>query len=158
LSADETIANLLSTKSTLRTVGRYVITDDPTRIEIDVVFRYLSRESYWRQGISRERVERAMRMSLCLAAIAAGDQSPTVGFIRVVTDTATHAWLDDLFVLPEHRGHGLGRALVGAALEHPAVADSSMQLLLTADAHPLYARDGFALFPRPDHFMARWSQ
>ncbi len=39
-----------------------------------------------------------------------------VAFARVVTDTVTHAWLDDVFVLPEHRGQGLAGGLIAAAL------------------------------------------
>lgn len=156
MAAPDTIAHLLSTRSTLHRSGRYEITDDPARVDVDTVHRYLSRESYWRRGISRDRVERAMQMSLPIAAVEAGERPLTVGFMRVVTDSVTHAWFDDLFVLPEHRGHGLGRALVQAGLGHPAVADASMQLLFTADAHAFYARDGFQPFPDPRVLMARW--
>ena len=31
-----------------------------------------------------------------------------VDFARMVTDLATFAWLCDVFVLPKHRGSGLG--------------------------------------------------
>jgi GNAT superfamily N-acetyltransferase len=61
----------------------------------------------------------------------------------VVTDKATFAWLADVFVLPEHRGHGLGKLLVEAALGHPDLAGHKRWLLGTADAHGLYRRYGF---------------
>ena len=149
------IASLLTTASTLRRFGAYEITDDPERVDIDVVHGFLSGESYWRGGVSREAVERSVRMSLPLSVHLETATPTTVAFARVVTDTVTHAWLDDLFVLREHRRRGIAGALVEAALAHPAVAGSSMQLLLTADAHALYAQHGFVPFPDPHALMAR---
>lgn len=149
------VAALLTTASTLRRYGPYEITDDPARVDLDVVHAFLSRDSYWRRGVSRERVATSVRMSLPLSVHLATSTPAMVGFARVVTDTVTHAWLDDLFVLREHRGRGVAGALVDAALTHPAVADASLQLLLTADAHALYARHGFQAFPDPRALMAR---
>jgi predicted GNAT family acetyltransferase len=154
MSTDADVATLLSTRSTLRRIGRYEITDDPDRVDVDVVHAFLSDESYWRRGVARERVATSVRMSLALS-VHLGTTRPTmVGFARVVTDTVTHAWLD-VFVLPEHRRQGLAGALVEAALAHPAVADATFQLLLTADAHSLYARHGFRPFPDSAALMAR---
>ena len=73
----------------------------------------------------------------------------------MVTDTVTHAWLDDLFVLREHRRRGIASALIRAILKHPAVADASLQLLPTADAQNLYERHGFRPFADGAGFMAR---
>ncbi len=149
------VASLLTTRSTLGRFGPYEITDDPDRVDVDVVHAFLSEESYWRRGVSRDRVATSVRMSLPLSIHLATAAPTMVGFARIVTDTVTHAWLDDVFVLREHRGRGLAGALVDAALEHPAVAGASMQLLLTADAHALYARHGFQPFPDPRALMAR---
>ena len=149
------VASLLTTRSTLRWVGRYEVTDDPDRVDVDVVHAFLAEESYWRRGVPRERVVTSVRMSLPLSVHLASATPTLVGFARVVTDTVTHAWLDDVFVLPEHRRRGLAGALVDAALAHPAVRDATFQLLLTADAHELYARHGFRPFPEPGALMGR---
>ncbi len=149
------IASLLTTASTLAHVGPYEITDDPRRVDLDVVHGFLSRESYWRRGVSRDVVETSVRWSLPLSVHLATATPTMVGFARVVTDTVTHAWLDDVFVVREHRGRGIGGALVDAALGHPAVAGAAMHLLLTADAHELYARHGFRPFPEPRALMVR---
>ncbi len=151
-------AFLLTTASTLGRLGPYEITDDPDRVDVDAVHAFLSGESYWRRGVPRERVARSIRMSLPLSVHLTAAAPTMVAFARVVTDTVTHAWLDDVFVLPEHRRRGIAGALVEAALAHPAVADASLQLLLTADAHALYARHGFAPFPDPGALMARQPQ
>jgi GNAT superfamily N-acetyltransferase len=149
------LASLLTTRSTLRRIGRYEVTDDPDRVDLDVVHAFLSQESYWRRGVARERVATSVRMSLPLSVHLATATPTMVGFARVVTDTVTHAWLDDVFVLPEHRRRGLAGALIDAALAHPAVRGATFQLLLTADAHSLYARHGFRPFPEPGALMAR---
>jgi predicted GNAT family acetyltransferase len=149
------LAGLLSTRSTLRQIGQYEISDDPDRVDLDVVHAFLSEESYWRRGVARERVATSVRMSLPFSVHEMTTEPTMVGFARVVTDTVTHAWLDDVFVLREHRRRGLAGALVEAALAHPAVADATFQLLLTADGHALYARHGFRPFPEPGALMAR---
>jgi GNAT superfamily N-acetyltransferase len=149
------VASLLTTRSTLAWLGRYEVTDDPDRVDLDVVHAFLAGESYWRSGTTRERVATSVRMSLPLSVHLTTATPTMVAFARVVTDTVTHAWLDDVFVLREHRRRGIAGALVDAALAHPAVAGATMQLLLTADAHALYARSGFEPFPEPRALMAR---
>ncbi len=151
-------ASQLTTASTRARLGPYVITDDPGQVDLDVVHGFLTGESYWRRTITREQVETAVRMSLPLSVHLATSRPTMVGFVRVVTDTVTHAWLDDLFVIREHRRRGLGGALVAAALAHPAVRGAELQLLLTQDAHELYARHGFQPFPDPGALMGRFRQ
>jgi ribosomal protein S18 acetylase RimI-like enzyme len=149
------LAGLLTTRSTLRVIGPYEITDDPDRVDIAVAHTFLAQDSYWRRGVAYERVATSIRMSLPLSVHLPRATPTMVGFIRIVTDTVTHAWLDDLFVLREHRGRGIAGALIRAALQHPAVEDASLQLLLTADAQSLYERHGFRRFPDGADLMAR---
>jgi GNAT superfamily N-acetyltransferase len=60
-----------------------------------------------------------------------------------VSDGVTFAYLADVFVLPEHRGDGRGRALVDEMVARGPFAGVRWYLR-TADAHGLYARFGFA--------------
>jgi predicted GNAT family acetyltransferase len=149
------LAGSLSTHSTLARIGPYEITDDPRRVDVAAVHAFLAHDSYWRKGVTLDRVAAAVRMSLPISVHLTTATPRMVGFARVVTDTVTHAWIDDVFVLREHRRRGIAGALISAAIAHPAVADASMQLLLTADAHPLYARYGFHQFPEPGALMFR---
>src|SRR5436305_12554382 len=84
----------------------YEIATDPSRLDRDLIHRFLSEESYWAKGRSREIVDRSIENSMCFG-VYEGD-STQVAFARVVTDRCTFAWLADVFVVPEHRGHGLG--------------------------------------------------
>jgi GNAT superfamily N-acetyltransferase len=131
--------------------GAYRLSADPARLQPDVIHAWLSRESYWAQGIPRGTVVRSLAGSLCAGAYAADDAQ--VAFARVVTDRATFGWLADVFVLPAHRGAGLGQALVAHLLAHPDLQGLRRLMLATADAHGLYARFGFQPLEKPERFM-----
>jgi GNAT superfamily N-acetyltransferase len=117
----------------------FVISTDRERLDLDVVHKFLSEEAYWSPGVPRERVERSIQHSICFGLYEGAHQ---IGFARAVTDRAAFAWLADVFVLPEHRGKGLGVWLVETVLSHPDL--EQLRLMLgTADAHSLYERYGF---------------
>jgi GNAT superfamily N-acetyltransferase len=65
-----------------------------------------------------------------------------VGFARAVSDTHTVSYLADVYVLPEHRGRGLGVELVRFTVDEEPLR-STKWLLHTQDAHGLYRRLGF---------------
>ena len=121
------------------TRGEFVISTDRERLDLDVIHKFLSEEAYWSPGVPRERVERSIENSICFGLYEGAEQ---VGFARAVTDRAAFAWLADVFVLPSHRGRGLGVWLVETVLSHPDL--KTLRIMLgTADAHSLYERYGF---------------
>ncbi|MEK7252740.1 MAG: GNAT family N-acetyltransferase, partial [Actinomycetota bacterium] len=132
--------------------GDYVISDDPALVDVDLVYAWLADTSYWAKGRTRETVQRSIANSIPLGVYHRG---ATVGFARVVTDRATFAWLCDVFVVEEHRGSGLGKALVEAAVTHPDLQEVKRFVLATADAHDLYRQYGFEVLDRPDRWMIR---
>ena len=131
--------------------GEYVISDDPERFDADAMHDFLEREGYWAQGRSREQTLVGAANSVVLGVY--GPDGSMVGGARIVTDRATFGWLTDVYVLAEHRGRGLGRAVVAAACEHPEVAGIKRLLLRTADAHELYRSLGFTEPPAPERWM-----
>ena len=126
------------------------ISTDPARLDRELIHRYLSDESYWARGRTREQSERIIDRSLCFGAYDSGGRQ--VGYARVVTDGVTFGYLADVFVVPEVRGRGIGKALMDAVLEHPDVRDVARLTLLTADAHGLY--EGFGFGPIDD--LPKW--
>ena len=126
------------------------ICTDPARLDREAIHAFLSREAYWALGISREVVDRAIEGSISFGAYVAGAQ---VGFARAVTDGATFAWVADVFVLPSHRGRGIGTQIVEAVLAHPRVSAARNVLLGTADAHDLYTPLGFGPLPQPERYL-----
>lgn len=126
------------------------IDTDPADIDLDVVHGFLSQHAYWCQGIPRALLAKALANSLCFSAWRDGAQ---VGFARIVGDRATFGYLADVFVLPEHRGEGIAKALVAAAMAHPEVQGLRRIMLATRDAHALYAGFGFGPPARPETLM-----
>jgi GNAT superfamily N-acetyltransferase len=128
---------------------RFVVTTDPSRIDARAVHAYLE-QSYWAAGIPLSVVERAIARSLCFSVL---DGDRQIGFARVVTDAATFAYLCDVYVLEEYRGYGLGEWLIRTVAAHPDLQGLRRFLLMTRDAHGLYAKVGFALIARPERCM-----
>jgi GNAT superfamily N-acetyltransferase len=70
----------------------------------------------------------------------------------VLTDRARVAWLSDVFVVDEYRGHGLGKWLVETIMADPRLSPVGRWLLATRDAHDLYRRFGWEDAPA-DRYM-----
>ena len=128
----------------------YEISTDQDRLDVDLVFRFLSEESYWSPGIPRAVVERSINNSMCFGVYHGEVQ---VGFARIVTDKATFALVADVFIMEAHRGKGLSKWLLHEVVEHPDLQGLRRLLLLTSDAHSLYAQFGFTEIGNPGRFM-----
>lgn len=133
-------------------MDKYSISTDKARLDVAMIHRYLSTESYWALNIPREIVERSIENSLCFGVYLADAQ---VGFARVITDQATFAYLSDVFILPEHRGNGLSKQLMQTISDWPTLQGLRRWMLATNDAHALYAQFGFTTPDQPELLMQR---
>ena len=131
----------------------FQVSTDRTRLDIPMIYRFLSENSTWAVGISRTVVERSIENSLCFGGYLDGRQ---IAFARVITDYATTAHLADVFVIPEYRGRGYAKQLIRMVMDHPSLQRLRRFTLNTSDAHTLYARFGFAPSERPDTLMERF--
>ncbi|MCI1018095.1 GNAT family N-acetyltransferase [Microbacterium sp. C5A9] len=130
---------------------------DVALIDRELVHHWLSDQSYWAQGRTRETQDAAMDASRNYCILDADDRQ--VAYARVVTDGVTFAWLCDVFVDEASRGHGLGKMLVEGVIDD--LQNSSMVkriVLATSTADGLYARYGFAESPGPNRYMIRQMQ
>jgi len=130
--------------------GEYSISTDPERIDVDVVYEFLT-NCYWAKGIPRDIVARSIAHALCFGIYhgSAGQ----VGFARVISDFATIAYLGDVFVLEAHRGQGLSKWMMECIRQHPALQGLRRWILLTRDAHGLYSQFGFTPLKSPERYM-----
>ncbi len=117
----------------------YTISDDRARLDMAFVHASLE-QAYWAVDRPRAVTERSFAHCLCFGIYGRDQQ---VGFARLLTDYATRAHLADVFIQPDARGLGLGKALVATILAHPELTTVDHWTLTTADAHGLYARFGF---------------
>jgi GNAT superfamily N-acetyltransferase len=143
--------------------GAYSIDADKGHLDIDVIHQYLSEESYWAKGRTRQEVETTIEHSFCFGVYheesGSNDQGlKLVGYARLIHDGLTVAYVADVFVLPAHRGQGLGKWLVETIVAYPAVAHIRRWMLFTASAQGLYSQYGFAELEEPKNFMLRLNQ
>ena len=131
------------------TRGKYSITTDPQKLDLDAIHAYLSR-SFWAEGIPKDTVARSLANSLCFGLL---DEGAQVGLARVVTDRATYAYLCDVYVLESYRTRGLGKWLIETVMAHPDLQGLRRFQLVTRDAHGLYSRHGFAPPAHPERHM-----
>ncbi len=124
--------------------GGYELDDDPGRLDRDAIWDFLSTEAYWNRWRTRDGVEAEIAAAWRVVGLYC--DGTQVGFGRVMSDGASVAYLDDVYILAGHRGKGLGRALV-SELVNAAGGERMRWFLHTADAHAFYARLGFVQAP-----------
>jgi RimJ/RimL family protein N-acetyltransferase len=130
--------------------GSYELDDDPARIDPAAAAAFLTTAAYW----GRWRAEPDIRRQIAAAwrLIGAYDEAGAmVGFARAISDGGS-AYLADVYVLPAHRGRGLGKAIVAMMIEQGPGAGFRW-MLHTSDAYGLYRQFGFA--SPPDNYMER---
>ncbi|HEX6679975.1 MAG TPA: GNAT family N-acetyltransferase [Gaiellaceae bacterium] len=125
-----------------RALGQgYELDDDRDRIDLAAVHAYIANESYWARGRPLE--AQASMNEAAARLVGLYEHGRQVGFTRTALVAGMRvAYLYDVYVLDEHRGRGLGEALVRETVDHGPYA-SYRWLLDTTDAHGLYAKFGF---------------
>ena len=127
------------------------ISTDPARLDMNVVHEFLAR-AYWAKGRPAERTETAFTNSLVFGVYEGSRQ---IGMGRVITDFSIVAYLCDVFIHEDYRGHGLGKWLVQSILEHPDLKNVRRWLLATDDAQGLYQQFDFEQLTDPHKWMQR---
>jgi GNAT superfamily N-acetyltransferase len=133
----------------------FLISTDAMRLQIDVIYDFLAHQAFWAEGISREIVETAVRNSLCFGLF---HHEAQIGFARVISDYATYAYLNDVFVLPEYRKRGLASWMMECVVAHPALQSVRRFGLTTRDKQDFYQRFGFHALVYPDRHMEKLSK
>ena len=132
--------------------GGYELDDEPARVDRAEVHRFISTETYWGKGRARQVMDDLIDTAQRVVGAYAADGTQ-VGFCRVLSDRHTFAYLADVYVRPDHRGHGLGVELVREVVDNGPFARLRW-LLFTADAHDLYRKFDFEE-PPPNWAMQR---
>lgn len=128
----------------------YELSTDRQRLDGDKIYHFLSVQSEWARGLSREIIERSIAHSMALGIYYQGQQ---VGFARVVTDFTRLAYVMDIFIDEAFRGRGLGTWLSAAVRSHPDLIGVTKWMLTTSDAQPVYQRAGWNVVQHPENVM-----
>jgi GNAT superfamily N-acetyltransferase len=118
----------------------FELDDDPARVDIAAVHRFIAEESYWAPGRDYAVQEQLVREALRVVGLYL--EGRQVGFCRAAGDGVAIVYLADVYVLPAYRGRGLGSELVQEMVDRGPYAAVRWSLH-TEDAHELYARVGF---------------
>jgi GNAT superfamily N-acetyltransferase len=123
----------------------YELDADRGRLDRAAVHAFLT-ASYWALGRTRAQQDELIDASDHVVGLYHDGRQ--VGFARAVDCAAARfVYLADVYVLPEHRGGGLGVELVREIVERGPFADRTW-LLHTRDAGTLYERFGFHRYER----------
>jgi GNAT superfamily N-acetyltransferase len=132
---------------------QFTISTDPARLDVDAIADML-RRAYWAQGRTRDMIARYIQHSLTFGVY---DGERQIGLARVVSDYTTFAWLCDVFIHEDYRGHGIGKWLMETVHGHPDLQGLRRWLLATRDAHGLYEQFGWTLLDHPERWMHKFN-
>ncbi len=107
-------------------------------------------DSYWAKGITLDQVRSAFSASFLVSVHNAEGQ---VGMARLLTDHVTFAYLNDVYVLPDHSGKGIAKAMLAYLRGHPDMQGIGRWALYTKDAQSLYSQFGWKQYPWPERMM-----
>jgi ribosomal protein S18 acetylase RimI-like enzyme len=142
----------MTTTSLKQKIGRpdigeeFIVSTDKSRLNINTICGFLAK-SYWAASRPKQTIIKSIENSLCYAAYHGERQ---VSFARIVTDYATYAYLCDVFVDEDYRGHGLGKLMVEHIMKNPDLANLRRFTLATNDAQGLYKKFGFDALSEED--------
>jgi GNAT superfamily N-acetyltransferase len=119
----------------------FELSDDRSRIDLDLVHLWLSTDSYWATDRTPELMRTAVDGSDPYGVYAPDGRQ--VAFARVVTDGAVFGYLSDVYVDRSCRGIGLGTWLVRVLRDELAARGLRRFVLTTNDAQGVYAPLGF---------------
>ena len=133
----------------------FIISADKSKLDLTVIHKYLSTESYWAKNIPVALVQKSIEGSFCFGVYKKDklNDNTQIGFARVITDKATFGYLADVFILEEYRGSGLSKWLMQEIMNHQELKGFRRWMLATRDAHKLYAQFGFTTLDKPERIM-----
>ena len=133
-----------------KTTEGFIFSNDKSMLNVSYIHHYLSTKSYWAKNIPIEIVRNSIDGSICFGIYTRGNQ---IGFARLITDNATFAYLADVFIDENYRGHGLSKELMTLIMKHIHSKNIRRVMLATKDAHGLYEQFGFEAIPDPQKIM-----
>ena len=136
----------------------FEISTDKSRLDIECIHAYLSKESYWAKNIPLELVQKSIEGSICFGVYHHAANLPAcrqVGYARMISDCASFGYLADVFIIEEYRGKGISKWLMETIINYPAFQPLRRWMLATRDAHGLYKQLGFTELDKPERIMQR---
>jgi len=133
----------------------YEVDTEPDRLDLKQVHGWLS-GTYWASDRTYAEVAESWGNSYRVFGLyEQAGEGAMAGFARVTGDGVVFGYVADVFVVPAHRGKGLGKFLMECLLDEPGCAKTKNLFLGTRDAHGLYTQYGWAPLEAPDRWLMR---
>ena len=132
-------------------MGYQLVERDPTVAEYQRLRRAVGWSEMTEEGL-------AVGLPRALFSVVLELDGEAIGCGRVVGDGGLYFYVQDVIVLTEHRGRGLGRLIMDAVmgyLEDTAKPGAFVGLMAAKDVAPFYERFGFAVRPERQPGMFR---
>lgn len=137
----------------------FSISTNKEYLDLDIIQNFLNQEAYWSKGIPKETVKTSIENTPLCFGVYKGEVGSEVfeqvGFARIITDSATFAYLCDVFILPDYRKLGLSKWLMDIITNHSELQGVRRFMLATNDAHSLYNQYGFEQIDNSEIFMQK---
>ncbi|MFQ5568448.1 MAG: GNAT family N-acetyltransferase [Rhodothermales bacterium] len=126
-----------------------------TAAQTDQLHRMYQKE-WWTRGRTREEIDTMLSFSDVVFGFCEPDTDRLAAFARVLTDRVYKAFIFDVIVDASHRNQGVGRTLMEAICEHPALAEvRHVELYCLPELIPFYQQWGFSDDPGRIRLMRR---
>lgn len=127
-----------------------IIKNKIEEMDFDKVTKLLS-NTYWSPGIKKTEVIKGAENSALLVGVFIEDEQ--IAFARVISDKTRFAYIMDVVVDDDYRKMGIGQTIINHILNHEEMKDIYNWLLITKDAHGVYAKQGFTPLNNPELWM-----
>lgn len=108
-------------------------------------------QAFWSKGIGIDEVRQGAANSALLVG-AFFDQNQA-GYARAISDKTRFAYILDVYVDEAYRRRGISQMMVNGIISYESLKDVYQWLLITWDAHGVYAKSGFTPLNRPENWM-----
>ena len=86
-------------------------------VEKEIIALYKS-AGWWKDSYNPSGIKKLIKGSSAFAVVVDSASGKAIGMGRILSDGVSDAYLQDLVILPQYRGKGIGRKLVNSLIRH----------------------------------------
>jgi N-acetylglutamate synthase-like GNAT family acetyltransferase len=129
----------------------FIIKEGVDVMDFSQVTEMLSK-AYWCPGVTIDEMRKCAANSALVIGVFL-ENAKQVGYARVVSDKTRFAYVLDVIVDEQCRKQGIGQKMMHYLLSHEQMKEVYQWLLMTKDAHGVYAKVGFKPLTYPSAWM-----
>jgi ribosomal protein S18 acetylase RimI-like enzyme len=110
----------------------------------DDIVRLYNAGGWWKPHYKKSGLQELIEQSYAFAVVVHKPTKQTIGMGRIISDKTSDAYIQDLIILPEHRGKGYGRQLVKKLIDFCVTNKLHwIGLIAEPDQEEFYEKIGF---------------